>query len=169
MLVNGIAIHNIRAINKKTNNGEWQHFFSYPRLKIGDRYQDVIQLNKQQKEEIESAIQKEAKQYLLKNTPKISVEELNVIEGKFPLLAIADVIANDIGIKSVRLYQAKEGEKFAQLPQYQDADGKWKNLVQFDNSLFANPELTYRLEEAYKEKIAETQLMLEQQEKKTCR
>lgn len=153
VVCNGIVIPNIRAINRKMENGEWKSFFAYPRIKVGERYQDVVRLTQEQKKEIEAVIQVSIKEFLLKSQPEVVVNKIRTFpEEQGGLVAIADVTVNGLGISGVRLYLSKEGsDKFAQLPQYQDKNGNWHNLINFDNSMFAMPELTRVLIEHYEE------------------
>lgn len=158
VICDGLVIPNIRAINRKLENGEWGHFFAYPRIKVGDRYQDVLKLTSDQRKEIENALFFAARDFAMKENPKIEVDSIHTFSEKQPLIAIADVRVNGMGIRGVRLYQSKGGERFAQLPQYQDKNGEWHNLINFDNSMFAMPALTRELETAYeKEKLEQKQ------------
>lgn len=151
VIVNGIEISNIRAMQKPKEGGGWDHFFSFPKVKIGENYQDVFSFTSEQRKEIEDKIQVAMQEFVLLHTPKVTVEKMTVVK-KDKLLAIGNVKVNDVGINNVRLYQNEKGEKFAQLPQYQDKNGEWHNLVQFSNAMFAQPELTRVMESEYEKK-----------------
>lgn len=151
VVVNGIQISNIRAMQKPKEDGGWNHFFAFPKVKIGENYQDVFLFTPEQRQEIEDEIQHAMQEFLLLHTPKVTVEKMTIL-NRDRLLAIGNVKVNDIGINNVRLYQNEKGEKFAQLPQYQDKNGEWHNLVQFSNAMFAQPELTRVMESEYEKK-----------------
>ncbi len=152
VVINGIRISNIRAMKKPKADGDPDYFFSFPKIKIGDKYQEVIFFTPEQRAEIENEILAAMKTFALSNEPNITVEKMTVL-NKDKLLAIGNVKVNEIGINNVRLYQNEFGKKYVQLPEYQDKNGEWHNLVQFSNAFFVQPALTRIMENEYEDRM----------------
>lgn len=147
--VNGLIIPNIRLINKPSEN-ETVSFFAYPRIKSGDKYQDVLVLSKEQKKEIEEAVGAIVKEYLVNENPEIDIRRISLCKDKGRLVAVGDVTINGIGVQGVRLFETEDHNRYVQLPQYQTKSGEWKNLVKLDN-VFAMSELNRQMSIKYEQ------------------
>lgn len=152
VVINGIRISNIRAMKKPKADGDPDYFFSFPKIKIGDKYQEAIFFTPEQRAEIENEIFAAMKTFALSNEPNITVDKMTVL-NRDRLLAIGNVKVNEIGINNVRLYQNEIGKKYVQLPEYQDKNGEWHNLVQFSNAFFVQPALTRIMENEYEDRM----------------
>ena len=161
VIAEGIHIMNIRAINYLMEGGQ----FSYPQIKVGEKYQEVLKLSKVQKMEIETEIQKSIKESLLREMPEIQVTSVTIVEKSKPLVAVASIKVNQIQIDHVRLF-LKEGQYFLKMPQY-EKNGEWKPLIQIENAQFTIPEIQRCVKEAYEEKVGEW--VVERQERERQR
>ncbi len=151
---------NIRSYQDQDTK-EQKYFFAYPRRKQGEEWQNVLRLEEELRKEVETAIGEALKEEVLNELHLPDITGVTVIpvnqrkerQGNMIIRGIADVQFAGITIKGITIKETQQGY-LVNMPQYQNAEGQFRDMV-YSTSSQLRRKIRDEILEEYERRIKE--------------
>lgn len=124
----------IRFMIQLRKNRDGEMFLGFPRREQDGNWKDVVRPDRLLKEELEKAVFEAARKEIRRGLYLPEIGEIVITPVKIdrkqrtPICGVASVKINGLMISGITIKEGKDG-LFINMPQYRQADGKYKDLV----------------------------------------